>query len=48
MNPEIAPIPDVPEALREAAQLGKLVPFVGAGARRSPAVPIGINSQTAL
>jgi hypothetical protein len=25
MNPEIAPIPDVPEALREAAQLGKLV-----------------------
>ena len=31
MNPEMPPIPDVPEALREAAQLGKLVPFVGAG-----------------
>ena len=25
-------VPDVPEALREAAQAGSLVPFVGAGA----------------
>lgn len=28
MTPEIEPIPDVPETLREAAQPGKLVPFV--------------------
>lgn len=39
MNPEIAPIPDVPEALREAAQLGKLVPFVGAGASKLAGCP---------
>ena len=31
MTQEIALIPDVPETLRETAQLGKLVPFVGAG-----------------
>ncbi len=29
---EIPLIPDVPEALREAAQIGRLIPFVGAGA----------------
>jgi hypothetical protein len=29
---DIPAIPNVPEALREAAQLGKLIPFVGAGA----------------
>jgi hypothetical protein len=39
MNPEIAPIPDVSEALREAAQLGKLVPFVGAGASKLAGCP---------
>jgi len=39
MNPEIAPIPDVPETLREAAQLSKLVPFVGAGASKLAGCP---------
>ena len=29
---DIPPIPEIPEALREASQVGKLVPFVGAGA----------------
>ena len=31
MKDEILPIPGVPEALREAAQVGKLIPFIGAG-----------------
>jgi hypothetical protein len=29
-TPDIVAIPDVPETIREAAQPGKLVPFVGA------------------
>jgi SIR2-like domain len=32
-------IPPLPEALREAAQLGKLIPFVGAGASRLAGCP---------
>ena len=32
MTDDIPPIPEVPEALLEAAQVGKLIPFVGAGA----------------
>jgi hypothetical protein len=32
MTDRIPLIPEVPGALREAAQIGKLVPFVGAGA----------------
>ena len=32
MADELLPIPVVPDGLREAAQLGKLVPFIGAGA----------------
>ena len=32
MADELLPIPSVPDGLREAAQLGKLVPFIGAGA----------------
>jgi SIR2-like domain len=32
MNNEIPPIPTIPQALRDAAQRGTLVPFVGAGA----------------
>src|SRR5262249_6387470 len=39
MNPEIAPIPDIPEAIREAAQLAKLVPFIGAGASKLAGCP---------
>ena len=35
----IAPIPDVPDTLREAAQLSKLVPFVGAGASKLAGCP---------
>ena len=31
----IPPIPEVPPALREAAQLTKLIPFVGAGAAKN-------------
>ena len=31
MKDEIVPIPGVPEALREAVQVGKLIPFIGAG-----------------
>ncbi|MHB8736468.1 MAG: SIR2 family protein, partial [Terriglobales bacterium] len=36
---EIPLIPKVPEALREAAQLGRLVPFVGAGVSRLAGCP---------
>lgn len=32
-------IPSVPDALREAAQLGRLIPFVGAGASRLAGCP---------
>lgn len=32
MSDEILPIPEVPDGLREASQLGTLVPFIGAGA----------------
>ncbi|MGY3585962.1 hypothetical protein ACVIGB_004979 [Bradyrhizobium sp. USDA 4341] len=32
MNPEIPLIPPVPQGLLDAAQRGKLIPFVGAGA----------------
>ncbi len=32
MADELLPIPQVPDGLREAAQLGKLIPFIGAGA----------------
>lgn len=39
MSDEILPIPEFPEALREAAQLGKLIPFVGAGASRIAGCP---------
>src|SRR2546426_99524 len=35
----IPPIPDVPPALREAAQLTKLIPFVGAGASKLAGCP---------
>ena len=31
MKDEIVPTPGVPEALREAVQVGKLIPFIGAG-----------------
>lgn len=34
MSEEILPIPPLPEGLREAAQRGTLIPFVGAGASR--------------
>ncbi len=36
---EIPLIPVVPAALREAAQLGTLIPFVGAGASRLAGCP---------
>ena len=39
MTTDIPPIPEVPEALREAAQVGKLIPFVGAGASRLAGCP---------
>lgn len=39
MAHDIPPIPDVPEGLREAAQLGNLVPFVGAGASKLAGCP---------
>jgi hypothetical protein len=39
MNHDIPLIPDVPDALREAAQLGTLVPFVGAGASKLAGCP---------
>ena len=39
MTDELLPIPDVPDGLREAAQLGTLVPFIGAGASRLGGCP---------
>ena len=39
MNDEILPIPRIPEGLREAAQLGKLIPFIGAGVSRIAGCP---------
>jgi|SRR5579862_973426 len=39
MNDAILPIPDIPAALREAAQLTKLIPFVGAGASKLGGCP---------
>ena len=39
MSDEIPLIPEVPKALREAAQVGKLIPFVGAGASRLAGCP---------
>lgn len=39
MTDVIPPIPEVPPALREAAQLTKLIPFVGAGASKLAGCP---------
>lgn len=39
MTDAIQPIPEVPPALREAAQLTKLIPFVGAGASKLAGCP---------
>lgn len=39
MSDEIPLIPEAPKALREAAQVGKLIPFVGAGASRLAGCP---------
>ena len=39
MASEIPLIPEVPETLREAAQVGKLIPFVGAGVSRLAGCP---------
>lgn len=39
MTDPIPPIPEVPPALREAAQLTKLIPFVGAGASQLAGCP---------
>ena len=39
MSDELLLIPPVPEGLRESAQLGKLVPFIGAGASRLAGCP---------
>jgi hypothetical protein len=39
MTSDIVTIPDIPETLREAAQLGKLVLFVGAGASKLAGCP---------
>jgi hypothetical protein len=39
MTDELLPIPPVPEGLREAAQLGRLIPFIGAGASRLAGCP---------
>ena len=39
MTDDIPLIPKAPEALREAAQVGKLIPFVGAGASRLAGCP---------
>src|SRR5438093_3945127 len=32
VNEEFSPVPELPEGIREAAQRGILIPFVGAGA----------------
>ena len=39
MADEILPIPPIPDGLREAAQRGTLIPFVGAGASRLAGCP---------
>ena len=39
MSEEILPIPPIPGGLREAAQRGTLIPFVGAGASRIAGCP---------
>lgn len=39
MTEEILPIPPLPDGLREAAQRGILIPFVGAGASRIAGCP---------
>jgi len=39
MADEISPIPPIPEGLREAAQRGTLIPFVGAGASKLAGCP---------
>lgn len=39
MQNELLPIPEAPAALREAAQIGTLVPFVGAGVSRLAGCP---------
>jgi len=39
VSEEILPIPPVPDGVREAAQLGTLIPFVGAGASRLAGCP---------
>ena len=39
MDNKITPIPEVPDALREAAQIGTLIPFIGAGASRLAGCP---------
>lgn len=39
MSDTILPIPEIPETIREAAQLGRLVPFVGAGVSKLAGCP---------
>jgi hypothetical protein len=39
MPDELPLLPDVPDPLREAAQIGKLIPFVGAGASKLAGCP---------
>src|SRR5713101_1991525 len=39
MADELLPIPQVPDGLREAAQRGKLIPFIGAGVSRLAGCP---------
>lgn len=39
MTAEIPLVPEVPEAVREAAQVGRLIPFVGAGLSRLAGCP---------
>ena len=39
MLPEILPIPQIPEGLREAQQTRRLVPFIGAGVSRLAGCP---------
>lgn len=39
MTEELLPIPNIPDGLREAARLGLLVPFVGAGVSRLAGCP---------
>lgn len=39
MSADILPLPHIPDGLREAAQRGTLIPFVGAGASRIAGCP---------